>query len=194
MKILLITLTIMFTLNLSAQIDNEHLEVGEKAPEIIGVDQNGLKINSTETLKYNKILLVFYRGNWCPHCKKHLGSLQEHLNEFIEKGVYVMVVTPETVERTKETAEMWHSNFSIIHDANNKIMKDYKVEFEVNKENVPSYYGFVSKSVAEYNVKNNNVLPVPATYMIDQNGNISYVQYDPDYKNRSDFSEILKSL
>ena len=184
----------MFTLNLSAQIDNEHLEVGEKAPEIIGVDQNGLKINSTETLKYNKILLVFYRGNWCPHCKKHLGSLQEHLNEFIEKGVYVMVVTPETVERTKETAEMWHSNFSIIHDANNKIMKDYKVEFEVNKENVPSYYGFVSKSVAEYNVKNNNVLPVPATYMIDQNGNISYVQYDPDYKNRSDFSEILKSL
>ncbi len=184
----------MFTLNLSAQIDNEHLEVGEKAPEIIGVDQNGLKINSTETLKYNKILLVFYRGNWCPHCKKHLGSLQEHLNEFIEKGVYVMVVTPETVERTKETAEMWHSNFSIIHDANNKIMKDYKVAFVVNKENVPSYYGFVSKRVAEYNVKNNNVLPVPATYMIDQNGNISYVHYDPDYKNRSDFSEILKSL
>lgn len=194
MKILIMTLTVMFTLNLSAQIDNEHLEVGEKAPEIIGVDQNGLKINSTETLKYNKILLVFYRGNWCPHCKKHLGSLQEHLNEFIEKGVYVMVVTPETVERTKETAEMWHSNFSIIHDANNKIMKDYKVAFEVNKENVPSYYGFVSKRVAEYNVKNNNVLPVPATYMIDQNGNISYVHYDPDYKNRSDFSEILKSL
>ncbi len=194
MKILIMTLTIMFTLNLSAQIDNEHLEVGEKAPEIIGVDQNGLKINSTETLKYNKILLVFYRGNWCPHCKKHLGSLQEHLNEFIEKGVYVMVVTPETVERTKETAEMWHSNFSIIHDANNKIMKDYKVAFVVNKENVPSYYGFVSKRVAEYNVKNNNVLPVPATYMIDQNGNISYVHYDPDYKNRSDFSEILKSL
>jgi len=194
MKILIMTLTIMFTLNLSAQIDNEHLEVGEKAPEIIGVDQNGLKINSTETLKYNKILLVFYRGNWCPHCKKHLGSLQEHLNEFIEKGVYVMVVTPETVERTKETAEMWHSNFSIIHDENNKIMKDYKVVFVVNKENVPSYYGFVSKSVAEYNVKNNNVLPVPATYMIDQNGNISYVHYDPDYKNRSDFSEILKSL
>ena len=191
---LIMILTIMFTLNISAQIDNEHLEVGEKAPEIIGVDQNGLKINSTETLKYNKILLVFYRGNWCPHCKKHLGSLQEHLNEFIEKGVYVMVVTPETAERTKETAEMWHSNFSIIHDANNKIMKDYKVAFEVNKENVPSYYGFVSKRVAEYNVKNNNVLPVPATYMIDQNGNISYVHYDPDYKNRSDFNEILKSL
>jgi len=187
-------LVLMISLNLSAQIDNEHLNVGELAPEITGVDQNGKKINSTDILKYNKILMVFYRGNWCPHCKKHLASLQERLDEFIEKGVYVLVVTPETVERTKQTSEMWHINFSILHDEGNKIMNDYKVAFEVNQDNVPNYYGIVSKNVAEYNVKNNNVLPVPATYIIDQNGKISYVQYDPNYKNRSDFSEILEML
>ncbi len=187
-------LALIISLNLSAQIDNEHLKVGESAPEIVGVDQNGKKINSTEILKHNKILLVFYRGNWCPHCKKHLASLQERLDEFIEKGVYVMVVTPETVERTKQTSEMWHINFSIVHDVGNKIMNDYKVAFEVNHDNVPNYYGIVSRNVAEYNVQNNNVLPVPATYIIDQNGIISYVQYDPNYKNRSNFSEILKML
>jgi peroxiredoxin len=194
MKSILSVLVLIISLNLSAQINNEHLKVGEKAPLIFGVDQNGKKINSHEILKYNKILIVFYRGNWCPHCKKHLGSLQEHLNEFIEKGVYVMVVTPESVDRTKETSEMWHINFSIIHDVDNKIMIDYKVAFEVNEENVPNYYNIISNRVADYNVNNNNVLPVPATYIIDQNGKISYVQYDPDYKNRSDFSEILKSL
>ncbi len=194
MKSILSVLVLIISLNLSAQINNEHLKVGEKAPLIFGVDQNGKKINSHEILKYNKILMVFYRGNWCPHCKKHLGSLQEHLNEFIEKGVYVMVVTPESVDRTKETSEMWHINFSIIHDVDNKIMIDYKVAFEVNEENVPNYYNIISNRVADYNVNNNNVLPVPATYIIDQNGKISYVQYDPDYKNRSDFSEILKSL
>jgi peroxiredoxin len=194
MKISVSILVLILGLNLSAQIDNEHLKVGELAPEITGVDQNGKKINSTEILKYNKILLVFYRGNWCPHCKKHLASLQESLDEFIEKGVTVLVVTPETVERTKQTSEMWHINFSIIHDVDNKIMNDYKVAFEVNQDNVPNYYGIVSRNVAEYNVKNNNVLPVPATYIIDKNGKISYVQYDPNYKNRSDFSEILKML
>jgi len=194
MKIFVLTITLLLSLNLSAQIDNEHLKVGEDAPEIIGVDQNGQKINSTEILKDNKILMVFYRGNWCPHCKKHLGSLQEHLNELIEKGIYVIVVSPESVDKTKETAELWHVNFSIIHDVNNKIMNDYKVAFEVNQKNVPNYYESITKKVAEYNVKNNNVLPVPATYMIDQNGKISYVQYDPDYKNRSDFTEILKML
>ncbi|MBE9491204.1 MAG: AhpC/TSA family protein [Bacteroidetes bacterium] len=194
MKNVISILILMLSISLSAQIDNEHLKVGEQAPQIIGIDQNGKQINSTEILKHNKILMVFYRGNWCPHCKKHLGSLQEHLNEFTKKGVFVMVVAPESEERTKETAEKWKTNFSIIHDVDNKIMNDYKVAFEVNKQNVPNYYGYVTNKVATYNVENNNVLPVPATYIIDQNGKISYVQYDPDYKNRSDFSEILKSL
>jgi len=184
----------MLSIHLNAQINNEHLNVGDKAPHIVGVDQNGKKINSVDILKYNKILIVFYRGNWCPHCKKHLGSLQEHLDEFIEKGVYVMVVTPETGERTKETSDLWHINFSILYDVDNKIMEDYKVAFELNKDNVTKYFGPISKRVAKYNVENNNVLPVPATYIIDQNGLISYVQYDPNYKNRSDFEEILKTL
>ena len=194
MKNVISILILTLSVSLSAQINNEHLKVGDKAPKIIGVDQNGKKINSTKILKHNKILMVFYRGNWCPHCKKHLASLQENLNEFIEKGVFVMVITPESEIRTKETAEKWETNFSIIHDVDNKIMNDYKVAFEVNKENVPNYYGYVTNKVAAYNVENNNVLPVPATYIIDQNGKITYVQYDTDYKNRSDFSEILKSL
>ena len=93
-----------------------------------------------------------------------------------------------------ETSEKIKANFSIVHDVDNKIMDSYGVAYEVNNENVPSYYGFVSKKVTKFNVENNNVLPVPATYIIDQNGKISYVHYDPNYKNRSDFSEILKSL
>jgi len=48
--------------------------------------------------------------------------------------------------------------------------------------------------LATYNVDNNNVLPVPATYLIDKDGKIKYGHYDPDYKNRSDLNEILKLL
>lgn len=194
MKYFICTIAFVLSFNIQAQINNEHLKVGDKAPDIVGVDQNGSSISSTEILENSKILMVFYRGNWCPHCKKHLGMLQEHLNDFIEKGVYVIVVTPESVEKTKETADMWHINFSIVHDTDNKIMNDYKVAFEVNEENVPNYYNIVSSRVNEYNVNNNKVLPVPATYIIGQDGKISYVQYDPDYKNRSDFTEILKML
>lgn len=193
MKIPLFIFILIFAINIKAQNATSAFNIGDIAPKFNGTDQTGKNINSEDILKENKILLVFYRGNWCPHCKKHLGSLQEHLNEFTHKGVFVVVVTPETVEKTIETSKKFKTNFSIVHDPNNKIMTDFNVIFEINQENVPNYYKIVSERVKENN-GNNNVLPVPATYLIDTNGKIIYSQYDPDYKNRSDFDEILGLL
>ncbi len=177
-----------------SQIDNEHLKVGEKAPIINGVDQYDKKINSTEILKNKKILLVFYRGNWCPYCRKHLKSLQENLNDLTKKGVYVIVVTPEKVEKTLETTEKLKTTFSIIHDVDNIIMNNYKVAYEVTDKNVTSYFGFTKRKIAEYNAENNTTLPVPATYLIDEDGKISYVHYDTDPHKRSDIKDIIKKL
>ena len=151
MSIILFIIIAVVSINLSAQMSDGNFEIGDKAPSFNGIDQNGKTIISDDILKTNKILLVFYRGYWCPHCRKHLSSLQEHMDEFSKKGVYVIVVSPETVEKTLETGEKIKANFSILHDVDNKIMNDYSVAFEVTKENVPSYYGFVSKKVAEYN-------------------------------------------
>ena len=184
----------MFTIVASGQIDSEHLRVGEQAPQIQATDQNGKMINSQDILNNEKILLVFYRGNWCSHCKKHLGELEKNLTALEEKGVFVLVVTPESVEKTKETQDKFKTSFSIVHDAGNRIMKDYKVAFEVNESNVPNYYSQITELVNEYNSESEKVLPVPATYLIGKDGKIEYVQYDPDYKNRSDISELVESL
>lgn len=194
MKITLLALGLMLALNLNAQINSDHLRVGEKAPNIVATDQTGKSINSSEILTTNKILLVFYRGNWCPHCGKHLGELEKNLEDLKSKGVFVLVVTPESVERTRETQEKFGTSFSIVHDAGNRIMKDYKVAFEVNEDNVPNYYDKVTELVNQYNSENEKYLPVPATYLIGTNGKIEYVHYDPDYKKRSDISEIVNSL
>lgn len=195
MKILTSVVALLIVSQMAfSQINNEHLKIGDEAPLITGVNQFGKIINSAEILKNDKILLLFYRGNWCPYCKKHLASLQENLQKLTEKGVYVIVVTPEKIEKIKETTNIFKATFSIVHDSNNKIMNDYKVAFEVNKMNVPNYFSSTQKRIAEYNVKNNNILPVPATYLIDLNGKISYVHYDPKYKNRAKFEDLLKLL
>jgi len=194
MKYFLSLVILFISISVIGQINDDHLELGDKAPQIVAVDQNGKQIDSKTILKKKQILLIFYRGNWCPYCNQHLSSLQEHMKEFEDKGVYVVVVSPESVERTKETGTMLESSFSIVHDAQNKIMNDYKVAFEVNEETVPIYYEKLNQKLSTYNVDNNMVLPVPATYMIDKDGKISYVHYDPDYKKRSDLKELLEML
>jgi len=184
----------LFSLTSFSQINKDHLKVGEEAPLISGVDQFEKTINSAEILKEQKILVVFYRGNWCPYCRKHLASLQENLEELSKKGLFVVVVTPEKVEKINETTKNLTATFSILHDRDNTIMKSYKVAFTVNEKNVTSYFGFTQRKIAEYNAANNTTLPVPATYLIDQDGKIVYVHYDPDHHERSDFKEIIKMM
>lgn len=187
-------LIFLFSMSSFSQINNEHLKIGERAPLINGFDQFGKAINSQEILKNNQILVVFYRGNWCLYCRKHLASLQENLEALSNKGLFVIVVTPEKAEKIKETTKKFDATFSIVHDIDNTIMKNYKVAFDVNNQNVINYFDFTKKKIAEYNDKDNNILPVPATYLIDKEGKVAFVQYDPDYHVRSDFKEILKML
>ncbi|MCB0472561.1 MAG: AhpC/TSA family protein [Flavobacteriaceae bacterium] len=192
MRIYLLLSFLLIAFNMStAQINDEHLNVGETAPLIQGTDQNGKQINSESVLKDHKILLIFYRGNWCPYCRKHLKDLQDNLEALRAKGYFVLVVSPEKVEKTEETAKMFNVGFSILHDSDNRIMNDYKVAFEVNKENVPAYFNATRKVIAEYNEAYNNVLPVPATYIIGKDGKIAFVHYDPDYTKRFDIEKLL---
>lgn len=192
MKNFAIVLTLLISLSTFSQINSEHLEIGDDAPLIAGVDQFDNEINSADILKDNKIILIFYRGNWCPHCRKHLKKLQENLDALTEKGYAVIVVTPERVENTKKTSQMLNTTFSILHDAENTIMNNYKVAFEVNEKSVPKYFNATQKKIAAYNVENNNVLPVPATYIIDKEGKVELVHYDPNYSKRFDITELLK--
>jgi len=193
-NIIILFILPFFTILSYSQIDNEHLNIGDLAPSINGIDQFDQVINSSDILKEQKILLVFYRGNWCPYCRKHLGSLQENLENLKKKGLYVIVITPEKVEKINETTRDMNATFSILHDINDKIMNDYKVAFDVNKNNVTSYFGFTQKKIRTYNDENNNTLPVPATYLINKDGKISYVHYNPDHHERSDFKEIIEML
>ncbi|MDX1829831.1 MAG: peroxiredoxin-like family protein [Lutibacter sp.] len=195
MRITLLTLfQFLFIGKVTSQINNEHLKIGEIAPKISGIDQFGNKINSDEILEKNQILLIFYRGNWCPYCNKHLKSLEENLQNLQAKNIKVLLVSPEKQAKINETSVKFHNSFSIIYDSDDIIMNNYKVAFNVTKENVPKYFEFTLKKVMEYNEKENFVLPVPATYLIGKDKKIKYVQYDPDYKNRSNIEEILTHL
>ncbi len=60
-------------------------------------------------------------------------------------------------------------------------------------EEVKAYYekGF---GLSDYNGNDNAELPLGATYIIGQDGVISYAFLDADYRNRAEPSEILETL
>lgn len=192
-KIFFLILLLHVSYFLVAQEAAEGLFINSKAPDFKATDQNGNEVRLKDLLKKGKVVLVFYRGHWCPHCNKYLKKLEDSLQLIKDKGAVLVAVTPEQPEGIAKTIEKTSADYSILHDEGLKIMKAYEVEFEV-PENTLTRYRNTGIKLNENNGKNGNYLPVPATYIIDKESNITYRFFQADYKKRPSVKEILANL
>ncbi len=190
-KYLLIAGCLFLTLNLFAQTG---LKTGDMAPKFTAVDNTGKVLSLKSLLKSHKaVVLFFYRGQWCPYCNKQIKELQDSLQLLTGKGAYVVGVTPETSENINKTIDKTHASFSIIQDKGYTIMKAYQVNYTVDAELLGKLKNY-GVDLEKNNGNTDHVLPVPATYVIDQSGKIIYVHFDKDYTKRASVNSIMAVL
>jgi peroxiredoxin len=194
MKLILTAIIVFFTGGiLNAQQNPEGLLINSKAYDFKGKDQNGEEIRLKELLKKGKVVLVFYRGNWCPYCNRELKKLEDSLQFILDKGAQVVAVTPEKPEGISKTIEKTKASYPILWDEDLKIMKAYDVAYEI-PENTLNRYRSTGINIEENNGKSGKYLPVPAIYIISQSMDVVYRFFETDYKKRPSVAEILKNL
>jgi peroxiredoxin len=164
------------------------LPVGAKAPDFEGIDQTGKRITLEGALQGGPVVLTFFRGSWCRYCIKQLKDYQDSLSQFAAKNATLIAVTPEKEEGIEKTVSITEATFSIIHDVDLTIMDNYKV---IDKDKVEDYRSTYANMEEDHSKK---FLPVPATYIIDENGKITFVYFDPNYRLRVSNKLLLEQL
>ena len=198
MKKSLFTLAFSFTLFVSfAQKDvtiyPEGLKVGDIAPNFKAVDNSNKPYSLKKELKKGEVVVIFYRGQWCPYCNKQLSQLNDSLSLITAKGATVVAISPETTENVAKTIGKTKATFPVISDKDLSILKAYKVNYAVEGKMLDMYKKY-KIDLTQANGNNGAVLPVPATYIIGKNGIIKYVFFNPDYKVRASVQDILTHL
>lgn len=167
--------------------------VGSMAPTFSGTDVNGNAVDLAALREKGPVVLFFYRGSWCPICNKHLAAVQDSLQLILDKGATVVAITPETAESAAGIIAKSGATFPIIHDEGYTILCAYGTAFRESGAKV------TAMKVAGYNIpkangNDDNVLPVPATFIIGQDGTIIVSHFDEDYKKRMSVKAILAAL
>ncbi|MEI6050580.1 MAG: peroxiredoxin-like family protein [Bacteroidota bacterium] len=206
LSLLIVTLTIISTVlgqeinypKFGIETKDNHipqgLKVGDKAPDFTGYDQMGKMVQSKSLLEKGPMVLFFYRGKWCPVCSRYLNNYQDSLNLITDQGISLIAITPESIENVEQTVKLHNLSFTVIYDCQEKIMKDYDVMFNVTKAYQDKILNSGSIDIAKNNGRDAARLPVPATYIINRDGIIVAVQFDPDYQNRATVKWIIRNL
>jgi peroxiredoxin len=183
---------LLFVLHSQAQ-KPEGLFINSKAPEFKLKDQDGVEISLKELRKNGPVVLLFYRGYWCPFCSRELKAFQDSLGLIQTKGAQVIAITPETAEGIDSTIAKTGAVFRILHDEGMKTAAAYQVAFQVDERTVSRY-----KMAGIDLLKNNNqktaMLPIPAVYIINKEGTVTFRFFDENYRNRVSVQTILKNI
>ena len=178
-----------------AQGKAEGLAVQTKAPNFNAKDQHGKEISLASLLEKGPVVVLFYRGNWCPYCNKQLNELQDSLQYITSKGASVVAITPEATEGVEKTVEKTGASFPIIYDKEVKISNAYHVSYEVDTATINKYKKNWDVDFFKINQqKEKAYLPVPAVYIIDKKGIITYRFFDRDATKRPSVKELLAHI
>jgi peroxiredoxin len=170
------------------------LKVSDRAPDFTGYDQKGKQVELKKLLEQGPMILFFYRGKWDPVCSRYLNNYQDSLKVLTDQGFIVVAITPESIENVEQSVKLHNLTFTVIYDCQEKIMKDYEVMFNVTKAYQDKIQSSFSIDIANNNGRDSARLPVPATYIINKEGIIVAIQFDPDFKNRATVKWMLKNL
>jgi len=169
------------------------IKVGNKAPDFSLKNAFGKEVSLYSELKKGPVILVFYRGAWCPFCNMHLHTLQDSLDSFKKYKAQLITITPQTPDKSTQQIKKDGYPFEVLSDLDDKVMKDYNLYFKLSKE-LDTLYKNKGLDIESFNGKNRIALPVPGSFVIDTNGVIRAMQADTDYMKRMEPKAIIEAL
>ncbi len=193
MKKIAIGLVLIWLMISASVFSQMPLAIGSKAPDFIAKSEYGKNVRLTEVLQKGPVVLVFYRGNWCKHCNKQMSNMEDSLSMISKLGATLIAITPEDSAYVEITRKKTDASFMIIPDHGHKIMDMYKVSYKLGmmKNIAMSVMGIRIKRI---NDSKDRTLPVPATYIIDEDGIVRARHFDVNYTQRMSVKDIVKAL
>lgn len=169
------------------------LKVGEKMPQFSLPDFKKGMVSSADLLKDGPLIIVFYRGGWCPYCNLQLHDLQKHMNEINSAGAQLVAISPQTPDTSLSTAKKAGLSFYVLSDADNKVAKEFKLVFQL-PEDLKKIYRDFGIDLEKSNGSISWELPLGATYIVRKDGIVSFAFLDADYKKRAETKDVISHL
>ena len=170
----------------------EHiLKPNVKAPAFTLKNQHDEIISSVDLIKRGPLVVNFTRGSWCPFCSAEVRALNEVYDRFRQAGIELVVLSPQSLDRTRKQAMAGKFKFNLLADVDNETAKAFGLVYTFPEDLKNVYSNVLQLDIQAINEASSWQLPIPARFVIDGDGVTRDVKADPDYRYRPEPSETF---
>lgn len=178
---------------LGSEVGEQAVKAGEVAPDFALPNVRGGVSRLSELLAGGPVVLSFYRGGWCPFCNLEFRALSAILPEIRAMGATLVGISPETPDNSLTTIEKHNLEFEVLSDEGNRVADQYGLVMTIFEELRPLYLQW-GIDVPAANGDESYELPLPATYVIKQDGTVHEAYVNRNYTQRMEPADLLKAL
>jgi peroxiredoxin len=167
--------------------------IGDAMPPFVMPDENGHLVSLEQLLESGKTVVTFHRGHWCPYCRISADALAKIEPEVKAAGGQLVVITPEVQKFSKQLKAEVGADFPILTDLDCGYALELQLAIKINdeKRNAMTQAGW---NIAPFQDNDNWILPIPATFVIGEDGMVKARFVDPDYRKRMGIDDLLAAL
>lgn len=181
-----------------AELKSRHLaagalDVGAKASAFELSDHDGKAVSSASLLARGRLVICFIRGRWCPFCVGQMEAMNLLVPAIEAAKASLIAISPQTAKQAYFMHDQHKLRFPLLVDAGNRVARSFGLTYRVPAAQEAVYRrAFVNLPFA--NGDDSWELPIPATYILERDGTVSYASADEDYTERPEPAEIVARL
>lgn len=174
-------------------IETRALAIGAALPDVVLADVHGATVRLRDIQGDTPLVVVFYRGGWCPYCNLELREWQRLLPGLKDLGARLVAISPQLPDNSLSTAEKNALAYPVLSDSSLAAAHAFGLAFTLAPELV-ALYSSVGNDLPTLNGNGQWVLPLPATYVFDGQGAVIYRHVEADYRLRAEPQQVLDLL
>jgi peroxiredoxin len=177
--------------------DIQPLGAGDKAPYFSVETVDNLPFEFDPRNLERPVVLITFRGGWCPYCNLQLSELRTVIPQISEMGVDVLFLSGDRAERlydslNRETQEDIDGlDYTILSDADAQAALALGIAFKTSERVLAKRRAAPGDEFPGSSMARHGVLPVPAVFAIDISGTITFTYANPDYRVRLSGDELI---
>ena len=156
------------------------LRVGQELSPLTFEDADGNPVNTDEMV--GPLLLIFYRGNWCPLCMAQVKEVASQYRELEARGVTTLLISPQSHDNTRDLARRFDVPFRFLVDTDLKVANSLGLFSPGGTPMGMEVLGYDSDTV------------FPTVVMTDSEKQILFVYETDNYRIRPEPDTFLKVL
>ena len=167
--------------------------VGMKIPDVLLTAVDGQPVRLSSLLEKGPIVLVFYRGGWCPYCNLQLEQLHTVEDDVLELGYQIVAISADRPENAEQSVEKHNLHYTLLSDSAKTAAKVFGLAYKVDEKTLEASKTFGITLEAASGL-NDHVLPVPAVFVVQKDGSIIFEYVNPNFKVRLNARVLLAIL